>query len=100
MTTANVYVTGHATERIKGRYGLKSGKKIQHLCNIAYERGVKSENAKGALRKWIDRKTRSGTFISCYHEYAFVFSDSAKCITILQIPTGIKKNFSKLVIPA
>lgn len=97
---SNVYVSGHAAERIKERYGVKSKKKIQHLCDKAYERGVKSENSKGTLRDWIDRKSRPGSVIICYQELAFVFSTKAECITVLQIPPAVKKNMKKNTLPA
>lgn len=97
MNANNVYVSCHAAERIKERYGTKSKKKIQRLCNMAYERGATSENTKGKLKDWIVQKTRPGATISCYNEFAFVFSNKAECITILQIPPAIKKNYTQMI---
>lgn len=100
MNTASVYVTGHAQQRIKERCGVKSVRKIQHLCDNAYERGVRSENTKGKLKTWLDGKSREGSQISCYQEYAFVFSDKAELITILEIPGCIKKDMRKMILAA
>lgn len=99
-STTNVYVSGHAAERIKERHGVKSKKKIQNLCDRAFERGVKSENSKGTLKNWIDKKSRPGSTIICYQNLAFVFSTANECITVLQIPAAIAKHMQKNILPA
>ena len=96
----NTILTNHAQERLKERHGVKNKKKAQHLCENAYERGVKSEHAKGALKDWITRKSRPGSYISCYQNLAFVFSAANECITVLQIPPVIARNMKNLILPA
>lgn len=100
MEQYDVYVSKHAKERIKERYGTKSEKKIQRLCNMAYVRGATADSSKGKLKEWIKIKSRPGTKISCFNEYAFVFSMDAECITVLNIPPVIKKNMHKMVVTA
>ena len=97
MTTI---LTNHAQERLKERHGVKNRKTAQRLCDNAYERGVKTDRAKGPLKKWIDKKSRPGSYISCYQNLAFVFSDAAECITVLEMPMNLQREFCKMVRPA
>ena len=96
----NTTMTNHAKERLKERHGIKSGKKAERMCNNAYERGIMSDRAKGALKDWIERKTRPGSQIKCYQDLAFVFGNSNECITVLQIPPSIKKKMKNMILPA
>ena len=99
---ADIYISDHARQRIKERCGIKSKKKADHLCSIAYTRGIQAAQTKGALKDWIERKTRPGSYIACYNQMALVFSykSTAECITVLQIPECIRKDMKKLVLPA
>lgn len=97
---SNVIVTTHAKTRLKERHGVKSDKKAQRICDNAFTRGITEDRAKGALKKWITRKTKAGTYIACYQTLAFVFSLTGECITVLQIPPEIHRKMKKMALPA
>ena len=94
-------MTMHAQERLKERHGVKSKKKAQHLCDNAFERGIRSDRAKGSLKKWLEQKTRPGSYAACYQNLAFIFSEKdSKCITVLNLPPTVTKDFNKLILPS
>jgi len=59
------------------------------MCDNALARGINSDNAKGKLKKWLDRKSKPGAYMMCYQDLAFVFSDKNECITVLNIPKAV-----------
>ena len=93
----NVVVSRHARQRIKERCGV-SKKSADRVSRLAVERGTEREQTKGMLRKWLDHKYTEGQKMFAYGDKAFFFSCDGVLITVIQIPSTITKNMSRMIV--
>lgn len=91
MKTDNiVYVSVHATDRVKERCGI-SKKRSLRMAELAVERGQNYTDTKGSVRKWLDHQIKNDDRqIYVYGDKAFIFSKyNMVLITVLQIPAEL-----------
>ena len=89
----NIVITKHATKRIKERTGLKK-KNYEKYAQEAFTVGIKHNETKGSLKKYIDYlylKHRSGNNIRIYHRVIWIFAGNS-LITVF----GLDNKFHKI----
>ena len=90
-------VSKHAKDRMKERCGLNK-QASDRIASIAYEKGVKHDETKGRLNKWVTGlffKNRKANNIRLYGDKAYIFCGEV-LVTVIQIPNNLMKDFKKM----
>lgn len=92
-----IYVTDHAAKRAKQRLGLPK-RVVCKNAERALHKGIKHENTRGALRRYLDglylkRETANNIRIYCNSVYIF---HNEMLITIFPLPQEFRKTAEKL----
>lgn len=93
-----MYVTEHAKRRLKERNGLNS-KSIDRIAEKALNNGIRHNQTKGRLCKWVTSVFFRNTNINnirLYGDKAYLFDDE-KLVTVLQIPQSLTKDMRKMI---
>ena len=89
--------TVHAKKRMRKRCGL-SKKSTDRIAAKALKEGVKHNETKGNLHKWVTSVYFKNTAINnirLYAGYAYLFTDE-NLVTILSIPQNLMRDFQNL----
>ena len=84
-------ISKHGAMRMRQRMGIPK-KATQRIAERAFERGLKREDAKGAVRKWMNDSFYAygtGDNMRMYGDKLYIFCDNT-LVTVLQVPTEIK----------
>lgn len=88
----------HAKKRMKQRCGLH-GKSAVRIGERVFESGLRREDTKGRLAKWLDLvgKYNQGKLLIVHGETCYIFSSDNVLITLLNIPPELTKDMKKMV---
>ena len=83
-----VNMTKHGAKRMRERNGLNM-KSAVRMTDRVFRDGIRRENTKGRLRKWVDH-----VYDKCY-----VYSNDGSnlLITVLNIPANLMKDKKKMI---
>lgn len=94
-----VRISRHANVRLKERSGLPK-KSRQRMADKAITEGIRRQDAKGRLRKWLDSiyyKSPSDSNIFVYGHMVYIVGADRKLVTILNVPSNLKHDMPKMV---
>ena len=90
-------LTKHGTMRMRQRIGITK-KATQRIAERAFEKGLSRNDAKGAVRKWMDETYsthETGNNMRIYGDKLFIFNNET-LITVLQVPSELSKRANAL----
>lgn len=93
-----VKVSHHAFQRIRERCGLNR-KSAERLAQRAFERGIKHEQTKGRLNKWVTSQYFRNENIDnliIYGDNIYLF-DGNILVTVFRVPHDLLKNIEYMV---
>jgi len=95
-----IIVTKHAEQRVRERCGCNK-KSVKRMAQRAYDKGLRTEDTKGAVRAWLDDKQAKhadNEAIRLYGDKAWMFANPSQPIllTILQIPTELQRKVNDM----
>lgn len=91
-------VSKHAEMRMKQRNGL-SKKSCERIAQKALEKGIRHEQTKGRLNKWITSlyfNNKKANNIRLYGDKAYIFCGEV-LVTVLQIPNNLRKDMKSMI---
>lgn len=93
-----VKISKHAKKRMKKRCGFNKGT-CKRMAEKAYVNGIKHNQTKGNLNKWITSlffKNCKANNIRIYGDNAYIFCGET-LVTVIPVPVNIKKNMNTMV---
>lgn len=87
-----IKLSTHACKRARERYQWSSDT-LERIAKKAFESGLKRNNAKGILKKYLDSKYKNHIDKKSFYIYGetiYVFSDEKKLITVLPLPLAYR----------
>lgn len=90
-------LTKHSEERLRERNGLNKGS-VNRVVEKAYIYGIKHNETKGNLNKWITSlyfKQHTANNVRLYGDKAYLFNGE-KLITVIQIPNNLIDIVNKI----
>lgn len=94
-----MHVTEHAKKRLKERNGLNN-KSIDRIAEKALNEGIRHNQTKGNLNKWVSSlffRNMAASNIRLYGDKAYLFTKDDRLITVLQIPHSLTKNMKSMI---
>lgn len=94
-----VNMTKHGAKRMRERNGLNM-KSAVRMTNRVFQDGIRRENTKGRLRKWVDHVYYNGEKLPViYGDKCYVYSNDGSnlLITVLNIPANLMKDKKKMI---
>lgn len=93
-----IKVSRHAEIRIRERQGLNK-KSIERMAQKAFDKGIRHEQTKGNLNKWLTSKyfvNKQANNLRIYGDYLYVF-DGNTLVTVFRVPNNLLKNIDDMV---
>lgn len=93
-----IKVSRHAEMRIRERQGLNK-KSIERMAQKAFDKGIRHEQTKGNLNKWLTSKyfvNQQANNLRIYGDYLYVF-DGNILVTVFRVPNNLLKNIDDMV---
>lgn len=91
-------VTNHAKKRMKKRVGT-SCKNYDKIAQKAIDDGIRHEETKGNLCKWLDKLFLShgvGANMRIYHQKVFIFTKEYVLVTVIDVPSNLLNAVNKI----
>lgn len=89
-------LTHHGRKRVRERIGVgKSEKKIERAAQIAYSKGLKHKDFKGAFKKYLDAmylEYKCGNNMRIHAGQIWIFQDNL-LVTVKPIPSRYARKF-------
>ena len=88
-----VVVTQHADDRLKERLGLPKSAR-QSAAQRAFDKGKLHKEAKGKLKRYLDRcwlQHRTSNNVRLYAEHIWFFADE-RLVTVYEIPKNMRSG--------
>lgn len=91
-------VTKHANKRIHERINIPKTA-IDRLAMKALEQGITHKEATGQLSKYLDKlflTHKNNAKMRVYNQKVFIFASDETLITVMELPTNLKKVAEKI----
>lgn len=91
-------ISQHSQKRMKERIGVPK-KSHQRQLELAIGRGLRHNECKGNLFKWVNQhvpKSPEGSQFIIYNNNLFVIAKDGVLVTVLPLPASLQKLASKL----
>ena len=91
-------ISRHANKRIHERINIPKSA-IDKLATKALSRGITHKEATGRLSKYLDKlflAHKKGANMRIYNQKVFIFSTDETLITVIDLPTNLKKIAEKI----
>ena len=93
-----IKVSRHAEMRMRERCGLNK-KSIERMAQKAYDNGIKHNQTKGSLNKWVTSvylRNENARELCIYGDYLYIFDDGI-LVTVFRVPNNLLKNISDMI---
>lgn len=91
-------ISNHARRRMKERCGFNR-KAQDRMAEKAFNEGITHKQTKGRLHKWVTSlffKNCNANNIRLYGDNAYIFCGET-LVTVIPIPSNLKKDFERMV---